>query len=235
MTLEQRSELKDYLNNPSDYHRGVQILYGLTLSNALRDSLTNYPSPAKLRTYLEKQYNGPSGKAIESTKEESSPETESSPLPPEEHPTIIEWKEKKVLLFKELAHYYALKSEEKSKDIRFSYMKKCVEIDIELGAIHHDILFYDKYGRLPLKKSVPKAKNCTETMAQIRLKLLNLPQSINVDKKLLIKLAKQIEETENITELEALNNRKKLVQERLEGKKIELLRLRSALEELQNR
>ena len=225
------NDIKCFLSAASDYNRGVQLLYSVNKSDVLRSSLHKYVDPVKLKRYLTLELQNLQTENPEASEPEVIISTATVPLPKDT--VVAEIEANMVPLYKELSYYHTLMSHEPDKEIRFSYMKKLIDLDIQLAAMRYDINFYKFYGKLPERVSTPKADKCTETLREIIINLKKLPPSIYADEKVLKKLRAELKETDTIKDIERINTRIAEVESRMEHKKVERRRLEAALKSRQ--
>jgi hypothetical protein len=232
MRIDLINEIKTFLAAPSDYTRGVQLLYSVNKSEALRSSLNRYIDKEKLKKYLSLELQNLQTENPEASEPEETISTATVPLPSDT--VVAEIEAKMIPLYKELSYYHTLMSHEPDKEIRFSYMKKLIDLDIQLASMRYDINFYKFYRKLPERVSTPKADKCSETLREIIINLKKIPASIYADEKVLKKLRQELKETETIKDIERINNRIAEVETRMNHKKIERRRLEAALKSRQS-
>jgi hypothetical protein len=236
--------LRAYLNAPTqNYYEGIQLLYALNQSNAKRDSLTQYRSESKLATYLDEEYEKlVSSHKSQVTSDKSKVEsresdievvslaTRNSPLV-----TILEsnteLEDKRNILFKKLSQAHTLLKKADKNEERYEYMKQLVAIDLELADNRNDIAYYGVHGKLPIRTSLPKDKDCTPEQSQIKIRLKGLPQSIYADRKLIDKLKNERKAIKNIADIQKINAKIAKSEARLEAKEAEKRMLESQIKE----
>lgn len=221
--------IRAYLSDSSaTYQQGVNLLYDVTLKEGVRNSLQRYPSPTKLRAYLLEVF---AELDKDCPKEEQTTSANSITDTLASDDILDSLRSERVLVFKKLSAEHTLMRTASTDEDRYLHILACIELDIHSLDLRDKIAYYLHHGKLPVRISKPKIKDCTESQAHTIVRIKQLPQSIYADRKLLAQLKKSRSDTQVVSEISAINLRIQAVQDRLKTKISEQRRLNRFLKE----
>lgn len=215
-----RQKIRSWLNKPTDYIVGVNLLYDATGMIGTRDSLLKHKSMDKLILYLEKYIDDLDAHEQKIIIEETSKPIE---VVEKNHSLVIDntlesLHNKYVLLLKEISITHSKLLEAETDAIRFEIAKECITLDAKSLKVYEEILYYKKHGKLPTKAPLPKNKDCDESMAEKKLKLKSMSALLWTDRRRIKELHNLMEKSSNIEEIQKLKKMIEKVEKRYEEK-----------------